>query len=324
MRVEMLTVPDCPNGPVLEERLQLVLAGLPAVELAHHVVEDQEEAERRGMHGSPTLLIDGRDPFAAPGTPASVSCRLYRGPDGRAGGAPSVDDLRRVLAGSNTSADPDRRTAHSGPAGRGGRGRLAPAERGLRAVQQAVLRSFATTGTPPETADLERAAEPFGVPAEQVLAELAAEDFLTLDQAGQIQAAYPFSATETEHAVHIAGGPQVWSMCAIDALGIPTMLGADAVITSTDPVTGHPIRVEFTGGATTWQPASAVVYYGARSGDGPAASVCCGYLRFFTDRTTAEQWTGQQAGLSGAILNQADAERLGAEIFGALLTDGAG
>ncbi|MFF1598874.1 organomercurial lyase [Streptomyces mirabilis] len=52
-----------------------------------------------------------------------------------------------------------------------------------------------------------------------------------------------------------------------------------------------------------------MVYYGARPGTGPAAAVCCGYLRFFTTRTTAEQWTGQQADLRGAVLGQTEAER---------------
>ncbi|MFJ7779260.1 organomercurial lyase [Streptomyces yangpuensis] len=305
MRVEMLIVPDCPNGPVLKERLELVLACRTDVELAEHVIDDQAEAERRGMHGSPTLLVNGRDPFAEPDSPATVSCRLYRGADGRIGGAPSIEELRRVLGTSGT-AGADR------AAGRAGQGRLAPAEGGLRAVQQAVLRSFATTGAPPAAAEME--------PAAEVLTKLATEDFLTLDDTGRIQAAYPFSAVPTEHAVQIKDGPTVWSMCAIDALGIPVMLATDAVITSTDPVTGETVRVEFTGGKTTWQPATAVVYYGARPGTGPAAAVCCGYLRFFTTRATAEQWTGQRADLSGAVLDQAEAERLGADIFGPLLS----
>jgi len=34
-----------------------------------------------------------------PGQPPSVSCRLYRDASGRADGAPSVEELRRVLAG---------------------------------------------------------------------------------------------------------------------------------------------------------------------------------------------------------------------------------
>jgi hypothetical protein len=35
------------------------------------------------MHGSPTLLVNGIDPFAPPGSPASVSCRIYRDESGR-------------------------------------------------------------------------------------------------------------------------------------------------------------------------------------------------------------------------------------------------
>jgi hypothetical protein len=50
------------------------------------------------MHGSPTLLIDGVDPFAGPDQPPSLSCRLYRDEAGRAGGAPSVQALRQALA----------------------------------------------------------------------------------------------------------------------------------------------------------------------------------------------------------------------------------
>ena len=51
------------------------------------------------MHGSPTLLVDGTDPFAVPGQPPSLSCRLYRDAAGRMSGAPTVEALRRVLAG---------------------------------------------------------------------------------------------------------------------------------------------------------------------------------------------------------------------------------
>ena len=51
------------------------------------------------MHGSPTLLVDGTDPFAVPGQPPSLSCRLYRDAAGRMSGTPTVEALRRVLAG---------------------------------------------------------------------------------------------------------------------------------------------------------------------------------------------------------------------------------
>jgi hypothetical protein len=54
------------------------------------VIEAEAEAVRAGMHGSPTLLIDGVDPFAEPRARPSLSCRLYRDPAGRTGALGSV------------------------------------------------------------------------------------------------------------------------------------------------------------------------------------------------------------------------------------------
>ncbi|MER5910378.1 hypothetical protein ABT124_07705 [Streptomyces sp. NPDC001982] len=96
MRITVLAVPDCPNAPVIEERIVRALDGRGA-DMETVEVANQEQAARLGMTGSPTVLIDGVDPFAVAGAPASVSCRLYRGPDGRAEGAPSVADLQRAL-----------------------------------------------------------------------------------------------------------------------------------------------------------------------------------------------------------------------------------
>jgi hypothetical protein len=97
MRVEVLTVPDCPNGRVARQHLAEALTGQPDVSVEHRVVCTLEEAGRCGMHGSPTILIDGHDPFAARGTPASLACRLYRDADGRAHGAPSARQIREAL-----------------------------------------------------------------------------------------------------------------------------------------------------------------------------------------------------------------------------------
>ncbi|MEU0568122.1 thioredoxin family protein [Nonomuraea sp. NPDC005983] len=97
LELTVLAVPGCPNGPLMEERVEQALAGRPDVTVTRKVISDQEEAERAGMRGSPTLLIDGVDPFAAPDVPFSVSCRLFRGEDGSLDGAPSVPALRRAL-----------------------------------------------------------------------------------------------------------------------------------------------------------------------------------------------------------------------------------
>jgi hypothetical protein len=57
-------------------------------------------AAAAGMRGSPTLLINGRDPFAhaaAPDRGFGLSCRIYRDEHGRAVPAPSVTQLRNAI-----------------------------------------------------------------------------------------------------------------------------------------------------------------------------------------------------------------------------------
>ncbi|MFJ5675754.1 organomercurial lyase [Streptomyces sp. NPDC093097] len=325
MHITVLTVPECPNAPLALERVAAALAGRPAeVELVE--IHEQEQAAARGMTGSPTILVDGVDPFAPAGAVPSVSCRLYREADGTVAGAPSVAALREALA---TGGRPEAAAVVSGGCcevnaldvvGRDGRGRRAPAERGLRSVHQAVLRHFADTGAAPGPDALEPVAAQAGREAREVLAELAAEDFLTLDESGTIRAAYPFSAVPTRHRVRIDGGAQVWSMCAIDALGIPAMLNADAVISSTDPVTGEPVTVTTRGGTTTWEPGDAVVFVGQRPGGGPAATACCDALNFFTSAASAHAWAESHPEVPGRAVDQAPAEDIARQTFGPLLS----
>jgi hypothetical protein len=204
----------------------------------------------------------------------------------------------------------------------GGAGKRAGLAAGPRAVYQAVLRAFAHTGRPPEPAELADTARRYGIGAGQTLAGLAAADVLGLDGEGRIRMAYPFSATPTPHVVAIAGGPRVHAMCAIDALGIPPMLGADAVITSSDPLTGARVTVTFSGGQASWNPPGAVVFAGCADCDGPSEQVSCGYLNFFAAPASARDWASQHPGITGSVLDQARAETLGAETFGWLLSDG--
>jgi len=101
MELTLLTVPDCPHAAAFEERLAAALAGHLGAIIRRREVADDQEAAKTGMHGSPTLLIDGVDPFAGPGQAPSLSCRLYRGEAGRADDAPSVQALQRALAAAH-------------------------------------------------------------------------------------------------------------------------------------------------------------------------------------------------------------------------------
>ena len=71
--------------------------------------------------------------------------------------------------------------------GRAGRSRLAPGADGLRAVQQAVLRSFAATGYPPAMQVLDEAGALSGTTHPCGARRTGTRGFLALDVAGQIR-----------------------------------------------------------------------------------------------------------------------------------------
>jgi hypothetical protein len=178
--------------------------------------------------------VDGTDPFADPDAAPSVSCRLF--PDNR-GHLQRSPTLAAVAAALTPESAADTRTVdipHGLDAvlGVGSQRRLAPVEDGQQAMQQAVLRSFAATGRPPAKEALDRVAADGSLTAQEVLSALHRGDYVRLDTAGRIVAAYPFSPGPTRHRVTLPGGRTVFAMCAIDALGIPAMLDTDAKIDS--------------------------------------------------------------------------------------------
>jgi hypothetical protein len=93
----VLAVAGCPNVALLAKRLAIAAAGLPDVTVIRRAVDDERQAAALGMRGSPTLLVDGADPFAAASQPTGLGCRLYRQNDGSLRGAPPVGSLRHVL-----------------------------------------------------------------------------------------------------------------------------------------------------------------------------------------------------------------------------------
>ena len=98
MHIAILHVPDCPNLDLARSR---VLAALDqtGVEASVRVVlvAGPTAADELGMHGSPTIAIDGHDPFDHDQGRGSMSCRLYWA-EGRIDGAPSVEELIAAIA----------------------------------------------------------------------------------------------------------------------------------------------------------------------------------------------------------------------------------
>ena len=98
MQVTLLYFNGCPNRESAEAWLREALARLGRTDatLTRRRVTSEAQAEALGFRGSPTILVDGRDPFAEAGAPVGLSCRVYRGAGG-VSGAPTVDELLEVL-----------------------------------------------------------------------------------------------------------------------------------------------------------------------------------------------------------------------------------
>ena len=92
MNVELLYFEGCPSWRVMDDRLH-VLGAEFGFEHQRTLVDTLEAAERVGFLGSPTVRIDGHDPFAQPGAAEGLSCRVYPTVDGLTG-CPSLAELR--------------------------------------------------------------------------------------------------------------------------------------------------------------------------------------------------------------------------------------
>ena len=98
-KIEVYFWDGCPSHPEALELLRRVLAerGLETpVEL--HEVFTHEQAQALRFPGSPTIRVDGRDVDpAGADAPPSLTCRVYRLPDGRPSPVPSREQLEEAL-----------------------------------------------------------------------------------------------------------------------------------------------------------------------------------------------------------------------------------
>jgi hypothetical protein len=99
MDVEVRVVEDCPNLRLVRQRLAVALdaVGRSDIDVRLRVVRTSAEAEALGFTGSPTILIDGFDPFRDRHAVAALSCRLYPTAAG-ASGSPTIEQLTGALA----------------------------------------------------------------------------------------------------------------------------------------------------------------------------------------------------------------------------------
>jgi len=97
MKVTLQYFDGCPNWRLVESHLGILKDEGLDLDVSHQLIETPEAAVEFGFRGSPTIVIDGVDPFADPDAPVGLSCRVYRTGDGFAG-SPSLDQLRKAIS----------------------------------------------------------------------------------------------------------------------------------------------------------------------------------------------------------------------------------
>lgn len=93
--VTLLYFDGCPNWRRADERLTQLQAE-QGFTLEHRKLETPEQAARTGFAGSPTVLVDGSDPFATGEVPSGLACRTYDTQEGPQG-SPTLAQLREAL-----------------------------------------------------------------------------------------------------------------------------------------------------------------------------------------------------------------------------------
>ncbi len=86
----------CPNWKDSDAYLEALAAEGLEIVVSRQLISTPEAASEAGFRGSPTVLIDGIDPFSDSETPIGLSCRMYRTDDGYAG-SPTLDQLRTAI-----------------------------------------------------------------------------------------------------------------------------------------------------------------------------------------------------------------------------------
>jgi hypothetical protein len=96
VEVKVLYFDGCPHWRTAADRLVALQAEM-GFDLTRQPVETPEEAELVRFKGSPTIQVDGVDPFGPADAPIGFACRVYETPEGPAG-SPTVEQLRKVLS----------------------------------------------------------------------------------------------------------------------------------------------------------------------------------------------------------------------------------
>ena len=286
--VRLLYFEDCPNWRVAEARLKeaLVRVGADPEAIIYEQVTTVEQAEALGFHGSPTILVDGTDPFAEPAAPAGLTCRIYRTAQG-VQSAPTVEQLQAALTRRAEPMAPVPDLFDDAELSE-------PVARAVRRIATLGFRAL-WRGRSVTLTDLLGEDTPELAEATQ---HLRLRGRIECSDDGHLIAVHGLCRRPTPHQIeHQDGVVHTW--CALDAIGIPAALGIDARARTTCPTCQNPLAVTLSAGVPRPLPDAALWY----------PEVACGHLvedfcsgaNLFCTIDHLERWAGGSRGPGRAM-----------------------
>jgi len=144
---------------------------------------------------------------------------------------------------------------------------------------------------------------------------------LMLDDGGHVVAAHGLSLIPARQHRLVLGNRQFWTWCAIDVIGIPAGLAADAVADTHCLACGTAVRVEFRAGEIVHSSHPAAMLWNAQPlpGRGTAGPPHCALMNLFCSARHLDDWLATHPGEAGRACSLAEAVEIGRAEWGALM-----
>ena len=149
--------------------------------------------------------------------------------------------------------------------------------------------------------------------------ELVRRDLLVLDEAGRVVGAAGLSLAPIRQHRLRTRGRELWTWCAIDAVGIPAALREDAEVETTCHGCGAPVRLRFRAGEIADASHPEARLWNARHEPGRSmAHGTCGLMNLFCSPEHLDSWLAENSEARGDAVALAGAAALGRAWWGPL------
>lgn len=103
-RIVLQYFSGCPNWQTTKQHLETLISEGLAATLEYERIDSHAQVVEKGFAGSPTVLVDGIDPFADRASTVGLTCRIYQTENGPAG-TPTLKQLRTALFGGQSQPE---------------------------------------------------------------------------------------------------------------------------------------------------------------------------------------------------------------------------